>query len=35
VIAAEGMTKSAMQKMVQLDSFLRENNRISTIAGSE
>jgi hypothetical protein len=34
IIEEEGMTKSAMQRMVKLDSFFRECNRTNTIAGS-
>jgi hypothetical protein len=33
VVAEEGMTKSAIQKMFKLDSFLREDSRMSGMAG--
>jgi hypothetical protein len=35
VVAEEGMTKSAMQKMVKLDSFFREASRMDSIVGGQ
>jgi hypothetical protein len=35
IVKQEGMTKSAMQKMIKLDSFFRENSRINTFVGGQ
>jgi hypothetical protein len=35
IVKQEGMTKSAMQKMVKLDSFFRENSRTNTFVGGQ